>query len=284
MSNNSDEIDFEPILKSFFSIFKSIFEKTVQLFKFAFKNILFLIIGAFLGGLLAVGTAKLIPSTYKVIMYVSTSSIGEIFLEPSIFELNGMAEDGNAVVLKEKLKLTIDQAENLTGLQASLSSIYYPFKDSTSEEYLYYIVADVKDVGFIDSLQNGLINYLNNNEFVANKRTARVNKLNKSIDRLKLDIESIDQLLKSYSSKVDPSEKTVFKERIEPSELVIERLEQFKLMLRYEEELNEIMDVKVISGFDSKLSSHFPNVKLFTAIGFILGGLIALSYRANKSK
>ncbi len=286
-STPSDEIDFEPLFNSLFRRIKKATTAVSNFIRLAYRLRLRVIAGAIIGALLGIGLAFIIPPYYKVRMSISSSYVSGFFLEQYIYNLQFAIDDKNYALLGQKLNLSEEKAEYVKSIQPYYFNTINEYNDTIYSESFYFITAHIYNKEFIGDFQEGLMDYLKNNPFVKSKSETKKDRYTKIIARIEEDIQAIDSLLVKINKNIGAStsnQTLILGDPINPTELLSEKDRLYNQLLKYNGELANIDDIKLIQSFDKIIKPFFPKKSNFAIIGFILGGLIALIYSRQKEK
>ncbi len=265
------------ILNFFFSVCKILISPFI-------KSRPLLIVGV-LGGLIAgFSYYKTKPSFYEVSMIVESTHLNYITLSEVIKQLDKLVHSESKENLARELKIDENQAKQII-LIDSRSMTNESLASDTSQIFSlpFKIIADIKENKLSDTLQNGIITYLNNKPYlrkiIENEKKIYADKLL----FIESELSKLDSLKTGYnrfltSSKISA---TIYNNALDPSEIYIHSL---NLMAQKESILkwlnNSSEAFAVIDGFKSsrvKKSISLRNaLLLFAAIGLGIGYLIGL--------
>ena len=269
-------ITFE-ILNFFFSVSKLLISPFI-------KSRAMLIVGV-LGGLIAgFSYYKTKPSFYEVSMIVKSTHLNYITVSEVIKQLDKLVHSESKENLSRELKIDEEQAKQII-LIDSRSMTNESLASDTSQIFSlpFKIIADIKENKIAETLQDGIISYLNNKPYlrkiIENEKKIYTDKL----FFIESELSKLDSLKTGYNRFLTTSKisATIYNNALNPSEIYIHSINlmtQKEIILRWLNNSTEAFSV--IDGFKSsrvKQSISLLNaLLLFAAMGLGIGYLIAL--------
>lgn len=278
--NSAEEIDLLPIFKSLQNSFLKLIRLFTHFIQFSLKNIkvllIFSIIGiGFSGGLFFM----------KKKVYVSDLTLSHIRLNNgecyalinALSDLRANSNINNDRILSRKLNISIPATRQIKSVtcKALNESLEKKYKDSAFVLLPFKIEVGVYDPTILDSLQMGIMNYLESNEYAAKRKKIQLDYLGKFQDKIKGEIIAIDSLKQLVNKSIIPrgsGNGIILGEPIDPVKVYQSGLELYKSQLRLSEQLELNNSFEVLIGF----SPAVPAAKLpIYFLGGLITGLIA---------
>lgn len=296
MNNNlseEKEIDllyiFRSIKKGILNLFKSIEE----LILFSFKNIKTLILFVIIGISFGIGIFLVKKPVFISTLTMSHTRLNNAECYSMINDLTKLRGNENDTILSEKLGIDIEMAKQIETIscKALNETLEKNYKDSAFVLLPFKIEAKIYDVSILDSLQTGILNFLESNEYATKRKEINKLYLDRFEEKIKGEIIAIDSLKRVVDKSILPrslGNGIILGESIDPVKVYQEGMNLYKSQLNiYEQkELNDSFEI--IIGFSSPTPSS--NLILNILKGFIFSllfgilWLILKKYSLNKTK
>lgn len=285
-NNSSEEIDLLPIFSYIKKRFFMFFQRLGELKSFSIKNIktlsIFIIIG--------VGISLAVFSLRKTV-YVSDLSMSHKRLNNGqcIDLMNSLSKlVGKDTILANKLGIDIKLAKQIKSIS------YLPLNKIKESDSLlnfsdFKIEVKVYNTTILDSLQKGILNFLESNEYATKRK--EINKLyfDKFEEKIKTEIISIDSLKRIVDKSILPrslGNGIILGESIDPVKVYQEGMNLYKSQLNINEQRELNNSFEVIIGFSPAIpsSSLFLNIFVGIISSLVLGLLWLFSRTSKNSK
>jgi len=170
---NNDEIDLKDLLK-----------KIIRALERGTKTV---ILSVVLGAVLGLAYFFYSTTKYSSSMVISSDILVLSNIQALFEPFEDLIEDGDTLVLAERLNVDPADAAKLKKLE--VEEVF----DGENPSYCE-IIATVTDNSVLPQLQDGILAFLENNEFVKRRVAIREAKYNVLIDKIDKDIRGIDSL------------------------------------------------------------------------------------------
>lgn len=263
---NNDEIDLVELLV-----------KAVLLIK---RNLIQIIIFFLFGTGLGYAYAMLAPKVYESKMLVSSEILTESYSEKIFETLEKLINEKNLKELSGKLGLSEDDCESLSRLTIESALKDKPQKED--EKKFFLITAEITDQGALPKLQDGLLKYFQENDFVKLRVDAK-KKMHQDV------IAKIDQELKSLEDfKSEISNGTFFNRTkgdvmFDPTTVNSKIVDLTQEREELIEKLALIKSVEIVEGFTQFDKPVWPKKSVSLAAGATLGLFLVGVWIAFKS-
>jgi uncharacterized protein involved in exopolysaccharide biosynthesis len=238
--------------------------KTVNVIRHNF----FLIVAFFVLGT-ALGTAYYysVKKVYESKIMIRSSILIEPYAREMIDNINLFIKQHNIEELSSQLKISEEAAENLSYLD-----IEDPVTETLEKEnnWIFILTAKVYDPKSRPELQKGLIQYLENNEYVKVRVDQNRNLLRQYIDKINQEIQALEEL-KATVFKGDFFDNKNGNMMFDPTEINSKIVQLTKEKLQAESDLKLVSSVQLIQGFTKLKKPTSPKLSLSIVAGAFVG-------------
>lgn len=203
--------------------------------------------------------------------------------------LDKLAAEGNHSLLAKKMNVSISVAENISQLKAVVVEEEVTRVTDDDDETLAFkrnlalannvseIVLTTTDNKQLDSIQTGLLFYLETNPFVEKRKSIQKRNLERMQTRLLEEVKKLDSLRLSVNKLISQSSANTSTTIVmDPSSINRSILELYKREQNLQTELALIDDVQIIQGFTPFEQPSGPG--LLKVIAIALGASLALGF------
>lgn len=255
--SNDDEIDLKDLLK-----------KIINILSRGTKTI---ILSVLLGAILGLSYFFNSSITYKSSMVLSS----EVLVLANVKALLGPVEllimEGNISVLAARLGVDKETAAKIKSI--AVKSIFEKESDNKEPVNYFEVTATVTDNDILPQLQEGIVNFLQNNEFVQKRVTLKEEGLKTLIARINKEIAQIDSVKQKIGQSVPLSATSSNVVLMEPSNLYEQALKMVEKQQEYTAKLALIDSFQVVQGFTPYAKPSSPSWIICLVTG-LAGGLI----------
>jgi hypothetical protein len=221
-----------------------------------------LIIGGMLGYLYSNVSKKIYGSKMLISSYVLTNSYAHQLVD----NLNLVVQEGNLELLQSKLKVSPEVAGNIVKISAEAAMEDVHALDEKDRVFVKILV-QMKDASGFRELEEGLLFYLENNEYAKNissRKKAAYEEAIRVLDKQIADLEtSHNNQLAGKNSDADPG--------------MIGRalVETVRQKIETETDLATKVGVHVVDGFTAFSEPQWPRRSTSIGLGLALGVFVA---------
>ena len=277
--NNPAEIDLLYFFRPLGNLFKSIgngivlFFKKIQANKILFATAVFVIST---GGFSLRYFLK--PAYQTEGMFVS-SVLPSKYCSLLLSNLKKLQGEQNAPLLSRQISIPAEACSDI------LSITMLPMRDTFSLDRrdtalsLFRIRLVLKKMDNLDTIQWGLVNYLENNAYALKRKEARINSLKALKIELNKKIESLDSLKKIINSSIVPRSEgkgIILGEPIDPVSVYQAEMGYYKEKLGIDQSLATIDNIEIIQPFFNVSRYNYPDFNKYFIYSF-LAALVAAS-------
>jgi hypothetical protein len=252
-----------------------VFLKVVNIIRTNF----WLILGFFLvGTLLGLSYYYSSKKVYETRMVVSSSILTRSYAETLLDKLNRHRREVNIKAITDLLKVSDGTAKSLVHLETEIVSQ----TDEAKEPERFIIKADILDQDILPDLQQGLVHYLANNEFVKVRVEQNKNYLIQMIAKVDEEIKDME-ILKQKIITGEFFQKTQGNVMFDPTTVNSKILELTKERINLRNNLELANSVQVIEGFTKYERPVRPRLSVSLVSGSFVGLIFVSILIAFKS-
>jgi len=277
---------------------KNIIKQIVGLFFWVFsffalvanKNKLLLLCGFLLGLLSGYIYYTIKPSFYKTSMVVIHSELTKKTYAEILDQLDKLTNTGSKQRLAEELKLPVELAGNILSIDANNINDE-PLREDTSSKVKqpFKIIVELKSNEASDSLQNAIVNYLNNSPYIKRLKEQQNKSYVERILFIERELSKLDSLKDLYTRFLASSRisATFYSNAFNPADIYVH---SGNLVIQRETLLKSLnidrTAISVVDGFKVPSSPQTPSLfiylLLFGGMGLIAGFMLGSFYEAEK--
>ena len=150
-------------------------------------------------------------------------------------------------------------------------------RDSTLS--LFKITLTLKSIQHLDTIQWGLVNYLENNDYAIKRKEARRRALQALKENLDRKLQSLDSLKKIVNSSIIPRSEgrgIILGEPIDPVSVYQAEISYFREQLNIDQALATIDNIEIIQPFLGLDHTNYPRYNRLL-MWYFLGSLVVAS-------
>ena len=261
---NKDEVDLMEVFLKILNAIRSNF----------WLIILSFIVGTVLGLGFYYSTAKV----YESKMVVSSAILTSSFTEALVDKINRHRREANSKAIQDLLNCNAETAKSLVGLEIDkLSQV-----DDLKETDKFMVTARVLNQEILPDLQNGLVFYLENNEYVKVRVEQNKKYLEQVISKVNAEIKDMEEFKQSLTDG------TFFKAAggnvmFDPTTVHSKILDLTKERINLQNSLELSNSVQVIEGFTKFQRPSSPGLLVSLVSGSFVGLFFVFVVIAFKS-
>ena len=260
---HNDEIDLVELLV-----------KVVLLTK---RNLLQIIVFFVVGTGLGYAYASLAPKVYESKMLVSSDILTESYSEKLFENLQNLIKEQNYDGLASRINLTAEEAKKISKLK--IESALKDKPDKEDEKRFFLITVELEDQSLLPKIEEGLLFYFQENDFVKVRVEQRKNYFKELIKKVEEEIQSLEGFKeKIYKGNFFESVKGSM--MFDPTEVNSKIVELSKEKGNLTMALETVNSIQVVEGFTQFDKPVWPKKSISLAAGatlglFLVGVLIA---------
>lgn len=214
-----------------------------------------------------------LKETYESRMIVKSDILTEPFINNISMSINELIKMGSLTSLKNKFDISSEEAQavaeiNIEGLGDEEQII----SEVKSEKFAFFIITiKVHSTKIIPKLQNSIIQYIQNNEYVKIRVQHRKDFYTQSISKVDREIKALDSLktrITQGHAFAGTGNNMVL---LDPTEVYAKSIELFDRKIKLGQSLELANGIELIDGFGIPSRPVNSGVLIFLSFGFVAG-------------
>lgn len=277
---NNAEIDLLYFFKPLGTVLKKIGNATLYIFRKIKANIILFGIIVLLITLAGFSLRYTIDPSYQTEgIFVSNVLPGK-YCSILLKNLNKLKGEKN-LQLAQQLRINNEAAGDIQSISMSTMRDTFLIDKKDSTISLFKITLTLKSVEHLDTIQWGLVNYLENNEYAIKRKDARRKALEAMKANLNNKLEGLDSLKKIVNSSIIPRSEgkgIILGEPIDPVSIYQAEVGYYREQLNIDQALATIDNIEVIQPFLKLNHTNYPRYNWLMAWFFLTSLVIALLF------
>jgi small basic protein len=233
-------------------------------------NILSIIIAFVIGSILGLCYYQFVPKTYESQMLISSDILTESYSKALVEDINKLVKEKSFTTISTKLNISEQEASKLgkLGIKNGLEK-----SDGIKEEDKNYLQINVQssDNTIWSNLQNGLINFLESNDYAKIRIDQKRKYYVQIIQRIDIELVDLAELKNNISSgKMSQSSKDNLI-LFDPTTVNTKILELNKEKINLQNELETVNGVQLVEGFTVFEKPVSPKLSISLVAGASVG-------------
>lgn len=292
-NNKQEDLDMISVIRGIQKLIFSLFNSIVWFFEFNIKKIFGLLLFVLIGAGISFGIYMTQKPYFTSHCTIAHSRFENYYCDELITNLNSYLNEYNDnAELAKIFNISTEYAKSVKAFK------YLPLipgttkstSDSVAILLPFKVEIEIYDYSSLDTLQKGLINYLESNEYGQLRKEADRSAYEKSEQIIIKELEQIDSLKRIVKDAILPRYKmtgVVIGQPLDPVSVHNKaiQLAEARLLINKKKALNESFELVV--GFSKKPSHSNPKKLIFLGIGgissYLLGLLVFLFRHAKKN-
>jgi len=266
-SISSDEIDLVELLAKIVVVIKN--------------NTRSLVIGFLVGCGLGFIYYQIAPATYESKMILLSDILTESYSERITESLDNLIKENNTKVLSDRLGVTVEEAKAISEIK--IESVKQEGNDEKAESSIFIITVKIKENTILPKLEKGIIEYLRNNEYVKIRVNQRLTYFNTMIEKIGLEINSLDSLKKRLFLGQPIYSKSSEMMLVDPTNIYSKIIELNREQINLKNSLELVNSIQLVEGFTVFDKPVSPKLSISLASGASFGLFVVLLIVGFKS-
>ena len=214
-SPSNDEIDliqlFRNIGNSIKKLFLGLFNICLQFIIFSIRKFVYLTLAVIVGLIISYSLSKIQKDYYYSDLVLKSNAVQNQEMIYFLNRLKNLTSEANYSVLASSLNLSIELAENISDIKAywfidffkdglvdgpDYTEKYFTDTSVVKVEWKFGVRATVTDPTVFNDITEGLIHYIESNEYFQSMNKVRLEMLDEIIQQTGLEVEKLDSLQK----------------------------------------------------------------------------------------
>lgn len=219
--------------------------------------------------------------TYRSSMVLSSGMLTGANGSSLINTLDRLIVEKNYDLLSQKLALSEEQVKLLGNIEVSSISAE---DDESITENIFRINVEVSNNDVLDSLEYGIIHYLENNTYVKRRIGIKRENLEALIGKISHEMQEIDSLKEDVTENIIANAEGMSFVMVDPVNIYREGIALFQQELDLQRELALVDNIQVIESFtrfESPVSPRVRHILMGPLVGFILSIILIFLKETN---
>ena len=238
-------------------------------FKVFVKNYFWsLLILGLIGAMIAGGSWWLKPRYFRAEMTVSYVHYEKKIYADMLEKLDMLIQAGDAATISYLLGLQEDEVEGIYYIKSFNIRKEPLVEDLSTEKIPFYVVVGVQDPDILPVLQQAIVDYLNNTDFIQSRLDFMYKKTVEELDFLEHRLAVADSLSKMYiirNESMNDEKAITRKELLDESMAIYARIQEVRGMQTFN------LNIEVLDGFIALETKAGKGLLNFILLGFFAG-------------
>ncbi len=274
-----DEIDLGYVLSKIGSAFRSLYRKFVYAVFLLPKRPLLSSVLILAGVVIGCLPHFLSPRQYRSGMTVISKELKNDLCKELITSLNEIASDGNTAELSRRLNIDEDAARQV--VEFKYKELFKPASsaDTIPLATPFRVEAVVLRNTVVDTLERGIVYFLEHNQYALRKRKERETALVALAAKLNGEISQLDSLKMVVAQSLVPTSRSgsgfFYGQPVDPVNVYREGITLYKDELDIKAQLNIMENIQVLDGMAVRLNASNLPLSSFVVGGLFIGFALA---------
>jgi hypothetical protein len=261
MESTNNEIDLQDL--------------AIRLILYFKRHFLFIAISTFAGILLSISIYVKSPNIFESRMIVMSDILTESYSKEITESLKKLIKENNYNALAFRLGLNETEAEKIKSIEI-ISVKKDKESDKAADNTIFIVTARIKDKDILPRLQNGIVQFLRNNEFVKIRVRQRREMYQSLIEKIQLEISSLDSLKRRLFLGKPVYAKSSEMLLVDPTSIYSKIIELNKEKINYKNSFELADSIQLVEGFTIFQKPVEPKLSILLLMGFFGGSLVSI--------
>ncbi|MFN7258454.1 MAG: hypothetical protein ACK5TU_01030 [Cyclobacteriaceae bacterium] len=245
------------------------------------NNFRSLVLAFVIGSLLGLAFYQFVPKVYESNMIIQSDILTESYGERIAESMDLLIREQNFEILGSRMGISLEKAASINKIK--IESVKQKQTNTTEKENNTFIITvRTTDNTLLPDLQNGLINYLRNNEFVKVRVRQRQDYYKAMIEKVGQEISSLDSLKKRLFTGKPIYSNSAEMMLVDPTNIYSKIIELNKEQINYKNGLELVNSIQLVEGFTIYKKPVSPKLSISLAAGASIGVFFVLTLIAIK--
>ncbi len=245
------------------------------------NNFRSLVLAFVIGSLLGLAFYQFVPKVYESNMIIQSDILTESYGERIAESMDLLIREQNFEILGSRMGISLEKAASIKKIK--IESVKQKQTNTTEKENNTFIITvRTTDNNLLPDLQNGLINYLRNNEFVKVRVRQRQDYYKAMIEKVGQEISSLDSLKKRLFTGKPIYSNSAEMMLVDPTNIYSKIIELNKEQINYKNGLELVNSIQLVEGFTIYKKPVSPKLSISLTAGASIGVFFVLTLIAIK--
>jgi hypothetical protein len=234
------------------------------------SNILSIIIAFVIGSILGLCYYQFVPKSYESSMLISSGILTESYSKNLVSDINKLIKEKNLITVSTKLGITQQEASKLGKLEIK-SAIEKSDGIKEAEKNYLTIIGQSSDNSIWPSLQTGLINFFESNDYVkirVDQNRKYYTQIIEKIDKELIDLQELKNNISSGKMNQSSKDNLVL---FDPTTVNTKILDLNKEKIGMQNALETVNSVQLVEGFTVFEKPVSPKLSISLVAGASVG-------------
>jgi hypothetical protein len=263
-------------------------ELAVRIIRYLRNHFVFIVVACATGIGLGIAAYKALPNHYESQMVVLSDLLTKTYGDRMDESLNKLISEGNTSELSKRLNLSPEKVGFIQSVAIDCQlDVKTPQREKVEKDETYFtITVDLADPSVLPEIQDAMLYYLRNNEWVKTRAAQRARQSTAIIQRIDREIQTVDSLKRVLFQKGPLRMESI---QFDPTLLYTGTIELTRLKWKEQQELELSGSIHLIEGFTVFQKPKDPKLATLVVLGFILGlagaiGLLTVKHLIKLSR
>jgi hypothetical protein len=276
IESKSEELNLSIYFDKVFKLAKGSYKTGNSLIKLSLRKIWIVLLCIIFSVGISFINYKMSLPVYKSEMITQSNFLNNDYCYKLLGTIDELVREKNYVALSEKLFISERQAACIKSLSYRNFNPKFQkiFKDSIQMMVPFRVEVIVSDNSILDSLQLGIMNYLESNEFATIRKKIKEHQLMKMEGKLQYEQLKLDSLKTIIKESIIPrgsGSGLIYGQPINPVDVYKEAISFYEKELIIFEELTLLKNMELIEGFTEFNKPYSPKLWLNLLVGLFIG-------------
>jgi hypothetical protein len=194
--------------------------------------------------------------------------------------INNLNDSKDIGLLSQQLNIPLEAAGTIESMRLIPMGDTFALANRDTVMSLFAIILVVNEIKSLDTIQAGLVNFLENNDYARRRKEARIRSLQSLRASLKEELKSLDSLKVIVSNSLVPRSQgqgIILGEPVDPVSIYEAQVEYQKELLKIEEILSMSENIEILQPLLSRGRHNYPDYNAMLLKAFLLSLLAALT-------
>lgn len=221
----------------------------------------------------------IIKPSYKTSGILASHELPGKYCSLLVHDLNKLKNTDNVPFLAKNLNISTTAAATINNFEVTSTQDTLKFGATDSVASLVSIDLQLTSMQYLDSIQQGLVYYLENVPYALKRKEAKIHSLQVLKASIDGRLKNLDSLRKLVSQSIVPRSQgqgIILGEPINPVSIYNAEAAYFREQLNMEKQLKLIDNIEVFQPFQQLNRTNYPNYNKFLIVGFLLSLIATL--------
>jgi len=193
-------------------------------------------------------------------------------------DLQDLIDEPQKTLLANQLKISPELAGNIRKITITPQTDTFAIFKRDTAALAFTIELVIYDMNKLDSIQSALVNYFENSNYATRRKEAKIKTLMALRTSLQQKVVSLDSLKNIVNNSISPRSEGrgfIYGEPVDPVEVYKARTDNYKDLLRIDEQLFLINNIEVLQPFMKLYRYNYPKFNKLLIYVFLASLVIA---------